>query len=111
VGHGHSIAVDGWWSSSSLLSLSLLLYAVFGWDKEMALPNKNYNERVDLVEHGYRVDSFGSDLLLERLHEYHLLLTTHTIKRRLRCSECNIYFADPPSRLCPGCEAYREHQT
>jgi hypothetical protein len=26
-----------------------------------------------------------------------------------RCVECGIYLADPPSRLCPGCEAYREH--
>lgn len=26
------------------------------------------------------------------------------------CEECERYYADPPSRLCPGCEAYREHQ-
>lgn len=26
------------------------------------------------------------------------------------CEECARYRADPPSRLCPGCEAYREHQ-
>ena len=26
------------------------------------------------------------------------------------CEDCDIYWADPPSRLCPGCQAYREHQ-
>ena len=30
--------------------------------------------------------------------------------RRQRCEDCNIYLADWPSRLCPGCEAYKEHQ-
>ena len=30
--------------------------------------------------------------------------------RRVRCAECGKYYADPPSRLCPGCEAYQEHQ-
>lgn len=27
-----------------------------------------------------------------------------------KCAECGIYRADPPSKVCPGCEAYREHQ-
>lgn len=26
-----------------------------------------------------------------------------------RCIECGTNFADPPSKVCPGCEAYREH--
>ncbi len=26
-----------------------------------------------------------------------------------RCEECHVNYSDPPSRLCPGCEAYREH--
>jgi hypothetical protein len=30
--------------------------------------------------------------------------------RAKRCIECGTNFADPPSRLCPGCEAYWEHQ-
>jgi hypothetical protein len=30
-------------------------------------------------------------------------------KRAKRCDECGIYMADPPSRLCPGCQAYKEH--
>lgn len=25
------------------------------------------------------------------------------------CEDCGKLPADPPSRLCPGCEAYREH--
>ena len=27
----------------------------------------------------------------------------------LACDECGIYPADAPSRLCPGCAAYKEH--
>ena len=30
--------------------------------------------------------------------------------QRGKCADCGIYPADPPSLLCPGCEAYREHQ-
>jgi hypothetical protein len=26
------------------------------------------------------------------------------------CLDCGKNRADPPSRLCPGCQAYREHQ-
>lgn len=29
---------------------------------------------------------------------------------RKLCEECGIFPADLPSRLCPGCEAYQEHQ-
>lgn len=29
--------------------------------------------------------------------------------RPKRCAECSTNYADPPSDLCPGCEAYREH--
>lgn len=28
----------------------------------------------------------------------------------LLCDSCLIYPADFPSKYCPGCEAYREHQ-
>lgn len=27
----------------------------------------------------------------------------------LRCYECEVNYADTPSKLCPGCQAYREH--
>jgi hypothetical protein len=30
--------------------------------------------------------------------------------RRKRCAGCAVYWADPPSSLCPGCQTYREHQ-
>jgi hypothetical protein len=30
--------------------------------------------------------------------------------RRRRCAVCGKYWADSPSDLCPGCEAYEEHQ-
>lgn len=29
--------------------------------------------------------------------------------KAVMCKECGKYPADLPSRLCPGCEAYREH--
>lgn len=29
----------------------------------------------------------------------------------LKCIECGNNYADFPSKLCPGCEAYREHQS
>jgi hypothetical protein len=31
-------------------------------------------------------------------------------KKPLMCEDCGKYPADYPSRLCPGCEAYQEHQ-
>lgn len=31
-------------------------------------------------------------------------------KNRLRmCEECGVYISVPPSKICSGCEAYREH--
>jgi hypothetical protein len=35
--------------------------------------------------------------------------TVGRIKRVKKCEECRKYPADLPSRLCPGCDAYREH--
>lgn len=32
-------------------------------------------------------------------------------QRPKKCEECDRYYADPPSKLCPGCQAYREHQS
>lgn len=28
---------------------------------------------------------------------------------RLLCESCGKFTRDPPSHLCPGCEAYQEH--
>lgn len=36
-------------------------------------------------------------------------IPAHSI-RYMMCSECEKYPCDPPSKLCPGCQAYREHQ-
>ena len=30
--------------------------------------------------------------------------------RPRRCVECGVNYADAPSRQCPGCAAYQEHQ-
>jgi hypothetical protein len=32
------------------------------------------------------------------------------LKATRKCIACAKNLADPPSSLCPGCEAYREHQ-
>ena len=29
--------------------------------------------------------------------------------RRRRCDDCGVNWADPPSKLCPGCQAYAAH--
>jgi hypothetical protein len=31
-------------------------------------------------------------------------------RRSKRCIECGQHLADPSSKLCPGCQAYAEHQ-
>jgi rubrerythrin len=31
-------------------------------------------------------------------------------RQPVMCEECGIYPADLPSKTCPGCAAYREHQ-
>lgn len=31
------------------------------------------------------------------------------IKHAKRCIDCLTNWADPPSKLCPGCQAYRDH--
>lgn len=32
------------------------------------------------------------------------------VPRRRRCLGCDTNYADPPSKYCPGCQAYKEHQ-
>lgn len=32
------------------------------------------------------------------------------IRRPPICEGCGINRSDPPSKLCPGCQAYQEHQ-
>ncbi len=33
----------------------------------------------------------------------------HAPPLRSRCIDCDTAWADYPNKLCPGCEAYREH--
>lgn len=37
-------------------------------------------------------------------------IPSRPFSRRKRCDGCESGWADPPSKLCPGCQAYREHQ-
>jgi rubrerythrin len=32
------------------------------------------------------------------------------VRRRVRCTDCGFHWADAPSSLCPGCQAYAGHQ-
>lgn len=32
------------------------------------------------------------------------------VRRPPICEGCGLNRSDPPSKLCPGCQAYREHQ-
>lgn len=42
--------------------------------------------------------------------KYECQICEHQWGATAKCEECDTYAADPPSRLCPGCQAYREHQ-
>jgi hypothetical protein len=33
-----------------------------------------------------------------------------SLSRPVRCEGCDQNYADPPSKMCPGCQAYRDHQ-
>lgn len=44
------------------------------------------------------------------LHEQHILHAAQKRSLRLLCESCGKFTRDPPSHLCPGCEAYQEHQ-
>lgn len=33
-----------------------------------------------------------------------------SVEKPKLCVECHINYADPPSKLCPGCQDYKEHQ-
>ena len=48
----------------------------------------------------------GKDAYLQLIFEGYKV----TPIKRVRCEGCDINFADPPSKLCPGCQAYRDHQ-
>lgn len=50
-----------------------------------------------------------------QLHEGKVETNSEPLNRKLsrrlnkRCVDCGKNWADYPSKLCPGCEAYREH--
>jgi hypothetical protein len=49
----------------------------------------------------------------DNITEVRELLSKFSGKKRpdsKTCEQCGIYAADPPSRLCAGCEAYQAHQ-
>ncbi len=36
--------------------------------------------------------------------------TDKELRCPMMCEECGKNYADPPERICVGCEAYKEHQ-
>lgn len=54
---------------------------------------------------------YGKWLVKHALYPGHGRVTCEMAKNApVYCEECLDNIADPPSRLCPGCEAYKEHQ-
>lgn len=49
----------------------------------------------------------GKDALLQLIFEGYKVEPMSP----LRCEGCDQNFADPPSKLCPGYQAYRDHQS
>jgi hypothetical protein len=50
------------------------------------------------------------EIFLTHLEKSYSPVTERAPRRARRCVECGINWADPPSALCPGCQAYCEHQ-
>jgi len=44
-----------------------------------------------------------------QIGEVAVTFTVGRIHRPRKCEECGVNPADTPSRLCVGCDAYREH--
>jgi len=73
----------------------------------------------EMKEHGINTEKFVAliedkmdDKIEEAKREYHDNLTQTTkTKRPKKCEGCGKNYADPPSKLCPGCQAYKEHQS
>ena len=63
------------------------------------------NERLRAALHnlqGCDIDNAAQDIISRALEPK---------PQPAKCAECDRYYADPPSKLCPGCQAYREHQS
>lgn len=44
-----------------------------------------------------------------KIGDVNVTFTVGRIRKPRKCEECGINPADTPSRLCVGCDAYREH--
>ena len=49
-------------------------------------------------------------ILRHGLKYYFEALAYEQSPQPMKCEGCDVNYADPPSKLCPGCQAYREHQ-
>lgn len=58
----------------------------------VSMPYSIDTEHFDALKYRY-----GKDLIRQR--------------ERMICEECGVNLRDPPSKLCPGCQAYKEHQS
>lgn len=47
---------------------------------------------------------------MKKQHEVFDRMVRHYRRHRGMCEDCGKNLADKPSKRCPGCEAYREHQ-
>lgn len=78
--------------------------AEIGWGHFTSLPA--------MLAYGSIIDTETAKRVLQKaLEETPLepVRGTRPNRRAKKCAECGTHWADPPSTLCPGCEAYRDH--
>jgi len=67
-----------------------------------------------LAAQGYQIKSMwlgrGARYRIVKIDTAKSELKPQRTPQRKKCDGCGVHWADPPSSLCPGCEAYREHQ-
>lgn len=47
---------------------------------------------------------------LHNLNPSYIYRVIHEEMQPPMCESCGVNRSDPPSKLCPGCQAYQEHQ-
>lgn len=84
-----------------------------GWDDDMAYDERD-EESEDCWHEDYEIDILTGRATCDACG-HHWIATDAQMKAHeeiaARCYECEVNYADTPSKLCPGCQAYREHQS
>lgn len=84
-----------------------------GWQsqEEAASQNNDCDLLTELRQHERDYPSLIHGPLCGRAaDEIERLVALSSDDGKVLCEECGVYPADLPSKICPGCEAYQEHQ-